>query len=29
MQMYPPVEASGGQEQYYVRSAWHFQEIEM
>ena len=24
-QMYPPVEASGGQEQYYVRSAWHLQ----
>ena len=25
MQMYPPVEASSGQEQYYVRSAWHLQ----
>ena len=27
--MYPPVEASGGQEQYYVsvRSAWQFQEL--
>ena len=25
----PPVEASGGQEQYYIRSAWHFQEMEM
>ena len=23
-QMYPPVEASGCQEQYYVRSAWHW-----
>ena len=22
-QIYPPVEASGGQEQYYVRSSWH------
>ena len=22
----PPVEASSGQEQYYVRSAWHFEE---
>ena len=25
-QMYPPVEASGGQEQYYVRSSWHLRE---
>ena len=23
IQTYPPVEASGGQEQYYIRSAWH------
>ena len=22
MQMYPPVEASSGQEQYYLRSVW-------
>ena len=21
--MYPPVEASSGQEQYYIRSPWH------
>ena len=26
MQMYPPVEASGGQEQYYIRSSWHVEE---
>ena len=25
-QRYPPVEASSHQEQYYMRSAWHFQE---
>ena len=23
--MYPPVEVSSGQEQYYIRSAWHLQ----
>ena len=27
--MYPPVEASGGQEQYYIRSDWHFEEMQL
>ena len=26
IQMYPPVEASAGQDQYYVRSFWHVEE---
>ena len=25
-QRYPPVEASSGQEQYYIRSSWHLEE---
>ena len=29
MQMYPPVDVSGGEEQYYVRSAWHFEEMQL
>ena len=39
MQMYPPVEAPGGQEQYYIgsawnlqsciRLAWHFEEMQL
>ena len=24
-QMYPPVQASSDEEQYYIRSAWHLQ----
>ena len=26
MQMYPPVEPSGGQDQYYIRTPWHVEE---
>ena len=26
MQMYPPLEGSGSQDQYYIRSSWHVEE---